>query len=113
MMVTSRWLESLLSGCIVVGRRPVSSMADEMLCWPGATIELSEHPQTAADELEALLLRNDSLDAQRHTNMAEMLARHDWRYRIQAFCTLMKLPVPAKLLPDLAQLQALGASLPR
>ena len=111
MMVTSRWLESLLSGCIVVGRRPVSRMADEMLCWPGATLELSEHPQTAAEELEALLLRNDTLAAQRRTNMAEMLGRHDWRYRIQTFCSLMKLPVPAKLLADLARVQELGASL--
>jgi hypothetical protein len=113
MMVTSRWLESLLSGCIVAGRRPVSRMADEMLCWPGATLELSEHPQTAADELEALLLRNDTLATQRRTNMAEMLARHDWRYRIQAFCSLMNLPVPAKLLADLVRVQELGASFGR
>ena len=111
MMLTSRWLESLLSGCIVAGRRPVSRMADEMLCWPGATLELSENPQTAAEELEALLLRNDTLAAQRRTNMAEMLARHDWRYRIQAFCGLMNLPVPAKLLADLARVQELAASL--
>jgi len=110
MMVTSRWLESLLSGCIVAGRRPVSRMADEMLCWPGATLELSEHAQTAAEELEALLLRNDSLAAQRRTNIAEMLARHDWRYRIQTFCRLMNLPVPAKLHADLVRLQNLGAS---
>jgi hypothetical protein len=113
MMVTSRWLESLLSGCIVAGRRPVSRMADEMLCWPGATLELSEHPQTAADELEALLLRNDTLATQRRTNMAEMLTRHDWRYRIKAFCSLMNLPVPAKLLADLARVQELGASFGR
>jgi hypothetical protein len=111
MLVTSRWLESLLSGCIVAGRKPVSRMADEMLCWPGASLELSEHPQTAAEELEALLLRNDTLAAQRRTNMAEMLARHDWRYRIQTFCSLMNLSVPAKLLADLARVQELGASL--
>jgi hypothetical protein len=111
MMVTSRWLESLLSGCIVAGRRPVSRMADEMLCWPGATLELSENPQTAAEELEALLLRNDTLAAQRRTNMTEMLARHDWRYRIQAFCGLMNLPVPTKLMADLARVQELAASL--
>ena len=111
MMVTSRWLESLLSGCIVAGRRPVSRMADEMLCWPGATLELSEHPQTAAEELEALLLRNDTLATQRRSNMAEMLARHDWRYRIQTFCNLMNLPVPAKLLADLVRVQELGVSL--
>jgi len=109
MMVTSRWLESLLSGCIVAGRRPVSRMADEMLCWPGATIELSEDPQTAADELQALLLRHDSLAAQRRSNMAEMLARHDWRYRIEAFCSLMNLPMPARLGADLARLQDLKA----
>lgn len=110
MMVTSRWLESLLSGCIVAGRRPVSRMAEEMLCWPGATLELSETPQTAAEELEALLLRNDSLAMQRRTNMSEMLTRHDWRYRIQSFCGMMNLPIPDKLHADLAQLQSLGAS---
>lgn len=45
MMVTSRWLESLLSGCIVAGKRPVSRMADDMLFWPGATTELSDEPE--------------------------------------------------------------------
>ncbi len=110
MMVTSRWLESLLAGCIVAGRRPVSRMADEMLCWPGATLELSENPQTAADELEALLARNDGLAEQRRTNMAEVLARHDWRYRIQTFCSVMNLPVPAKLHTDLARLKDLETS---
>ena len=61
MMVTSRWLESLLSGCIVAGRRPVSRMADEMLFWPNATVELSEDPETASEEIITLLLNNDSL----------------------------------------------------
>ncbi len=110
MMVTSRWLESLLSGCIVAGRRPVSRMADEMLCWPGATVELSEDAQTASDELLALLAQNDALEAQRRSNMFNSLSRHDWRYRIAALCGLFNLPVPEKLKTDMAQLQALAES---
>jgi len=108
MMVTSRWLESLLSGCIVAGRRPVSRMADEMLCWPNATIELSEDPQTAVEELVTLLSRNDSLEQQRRTNIFQTLTHHDWRYRIETFCRIMDLPVPKALLTDLASLQELG-----
>jgi len=108
MMVTSRWLESLLSGCIVAGRRPVSRMADEMLFWPDATVELSEDPQTASDELLALLSQNDALESQRRTNIFNTLSSHDWRYRIEALCGLFKLPVPEKLKNDVAQLHALG-----
>ena len=107
MMVTSRWLESLLSGCIVAGRRPVSRMSDDMLCWPDATIELSEDPQSAADELVELLSQNDSLEKQRRTNIFQMLSLHDWRYRIEDFCQLMDLPVPEALHNDVAHLQEL------
>jgi hypothetical protein len=109
MMVTSRWLESLLSGCIVAGRRPVSRMADEMLFWPGATVELSEDAQTATDEVVALLHRNEAMEQQRQNNIYHALAHHDWRYRIQAFCTLMQIPVPQSLTQDLAQLKEVCA----
>lgn len=107
MMVTSRWLESLLSGCIVAGRRPVSRMADDMLCWPGATVELSEDPKLASDELVDLLGRNDAQAHQRRVNILETLSRHDWRYRILALCELFQLPVPQPLQADLQQLREL------
>lgn len=108
MMVTSRWLESLLSGCIVAGRRPVSRMADDMLCWPNATVELSEDPQTASEELVSLLSCNDSLEQQRRTNIFQTISHHDWRYRIEALCQIMDLPVPEALHNDLARLHELG-----
>lgn len=107
MMVTSRWLESLLSGCIVAGRRPLSRMADEMLAWPGATLELAEEPAAAADELEALLARNDELHAQRRSNIFHTLSQHDWRYRIAEMCGKFSLPEPPSLGADLARLQEL------
>ena len=110
MMVTSRWLESLLSGCIVAGRRPVSRMADEMLFWPEATLELSTDPQTASDELESLLSRNETLDAQRRSNIFHTLHHHDWRHRIITMCKLFNLPPPQTLQDDIARLLALGAA---
>jgi hypothetical protein len=110
MMVTSRWLESLLSGCIVAGRRPVSRMADDMLFWQNATIELSDDPQIAADELTTLLLQNDSLEQQRRTNIFQIVHNHDWRYRIKMFASMMNLPIPEALTDDLSRLQGLAAS---
>ena len=110
MMVTSRWLESLLSGCIVVGRRPVSRMADEMLFWPGATLELSADPQAASDELVNLLSRNETLAEQRRSNIFHALGHHDWRYRIATMCRLFNLPLPQSLQDDMARLQGLTAS---
>jgi hypothetical protein len=108
MMVTSRWLESLLAGCIVAGKRPVSRMADDMLAWPGATHELADDPREAGDQLEALLGQGDALDAQRQRNVREMLLRHDWRYRIEALCGIANLPVPAALREDLGRVQDLA-----
>jgi hypothetical protein len=113
MMVTSRWLESLLSGCIVAGRRPVSRMADEMLSWPGATTELSEEPEMAAEQLRFMLGDNNRLAEQRIINITEMIARHDWRLRLSEFCHMAKLPVPVALRDDLERLEKLGASLAR
>ncbi len=107
MMVTSRWLESLLSGCIVAGRRPLSRMADEMLAWPGATLELADEPAAAADQLVALLARNDELQAQRRSNIFHTLSQHDWRYRIAEMCAKFALPEPPALGGDLARLQEL------
>ncbi len=110
MMVTSRWLESLLSGCIVAGRRPISRMADDMLFWQNSTIELSEEPQVAVDELIALLSRNDTLEQQRHTNISHIFRHHDWRYRIESFCKMMALPILVALPDDLLRLHELADS---
>jgi len=108
MMVTSRWLESLLSGCIVAGKRPTSRMADDMLSWPGATVELADDPRQAGQEVLDLLSRNDELAAQRRSNVRHMLLHHDWRHRIRGLCGLFGLPVPAALDEDLGRVRALA-----
>lgn len=108
MMVTSRWLESLLAGCIVAGKRPVSRMADDMLAWDGATVELADDPAAAVAQLHDLLADDAQLQAQRRTNVREMLLRHDWRHRIVTLCGLCGLAAPASLRDDLARVQDLA-----
>jgi len=108
MMVTSRWLESLLSGCIVAGRRPSSRMAEDMLFWPGATVELADDPCQAGEEVLDLLARNDELAAQRRSNIRNMLLHHDWRHRIRSMCGFFGLPVPSALDEDLGRVRALA-----
>lgn len=111
MMVTSRWLESLLAGCIVAGKRPLSRMAEEMLFWPGATVELSENPDEAIDELVSLCSRPDELIKQRITNIRHMLKHHDWRLRIKSFCSLTGIPLPDQLVRDISRLEETESSL--
>ncbi|TCD48558.1 glycosyltransferase [Chlorobium sp. N1] len=108
MMVTSRWMESLLAGCIVAGKKPVSRMADEMLFWPEVTVELSDNPGEATNELKQILADNDRLEVQRRINMANMIRHHDWRHRITDFCTMTGLPRPATLPDDIERLEALA-----
>jgi hypothetical protein len=108
MMVTSRWLESLLSGCVVAGRRPVSRMADEMLDWEGSTVELSAVPGEAVQELQLLLQDEDALQQQSRINVRNTLQRHDWRQRIQTLCRLNGWDVPPDLQDELQQLDAVA-----
>jgi hypothetical protein len=108
MMVTSRWLESLLAGCVVAGKRPVSRMSEDMLCWEGATIELPDEPAAAGEALQRLLDDEDALEAQRRRNVRETLLRHDWRHRMVELFAHFGLPVPAALAQDRQRVQALA-----
>jgi len=108
MMVTSRWLESLLAGCVVAGKRPISPMSDDMLCWDGATLELADDPAAAVEQLQHLLDDEDALEAQRRRNVRETLLRHDWRHRLVDLCAHFGLPEPAALLEDRQRVQALA-----
>lgn len=108
MMVTSRWLESLLSGCVVAGLRPVSRMAEDMLSWEGSTVELSTDPQAAVLELQALLRNEEALTHQRRLNIHHTIVQHDWRYRIRRLCELHGWTSPPVLQAELAQLDALA-----
>lgn len=104
MMVTSRWLESLLSGCIVVGHRPVSRMADDMLNWSGATFELPESPEDAADVLQSQVSNADTRAEQRRLNIYNTMLQHDWRERISTLCSLQNWEPSELLLKELEQL---------
>jgi hypothetical protein len=86
-------------------------MADEMLFWPGATIELADDPQRAGEELLELFARDDELAAQRRSNVRHMLLHHDWRDRIRQMCRLFEMAVPSELHEDLGRLQALAGRL--
>lgn len=110
MMVTSRWLESLVSGCIVAGRRPISRMADEMLDWAGVTTELPESAPQAVDAIQTLLADNQALSAQRSRNIHNTLLKHDWRKRISDLCQLHRWAQPAALKNELEQLSGLTAT---
>jgi hypothetical protein len=83
MMVTSRWLESLLSGCILAGKRPVSRMADDMLSWENSTIELSDNSETAVDEIKSILSNESDYNSHRASNIFHVMEKHDWRFRLQ------------------------------
>lgn len=108
MMVTSRWLESLVAGCLVAGQRPVSRMADDMLPWEGATIELPPESAATVEALKALLPEREGWQAQRARNVAEVLRRHDWRWRLRRLAELNAWAEPPSLTEELEQVLALA-----
>ncbi|UCH18050.1 MAG: glycosyltransferase family 1 protein, partial [Burkholderiales bacterium] len=77
--------------------------------WPGATVELSDDPQQATEELQDLFARDEELVAQRRSNIRHMLQRHDWRDRIRQMCRLFEWSVPPALDEDLGRVRALAA----
>jgi hypothetical protein len=86
-------------------------MADDMLAWPGATVELADDARAAVTQLESMLAEDPATqESQRRRNIAETLRRHDWRLRIRELCRLFELPEPARLPADLAAVEALAAT---
>lgn len=106
MFLSNRWLESLAVGCIVVGKRPTGEMAEEMLNWPDATVELPDDAAAAAAVVIELATNAAYLSAARRRNVMHMCAQHDWRYRIRDVLGHFGLPTPPRLRAELDALAA-------
>jgi hypothetical protein len=109
--VTSRWFESLASGCIVVGKRPPGAMAAELFCWPNALIELPDEPDKAVEMIQNLASDARFVEKTRQRNIVEMCERHDWRYRIRDIYEHFHLELPDLLVHELSRLKARTLSL--
>ena len=104
-ILTPRWFESLAAGCIVVGRRPRTPLAERILCWEDATIELPDadsSPQFVRD----LLSDSPRRAAARVRDRQHMLRGHDWRHRLRDMFEVLGLSLPARLAVDLKELEA-------
>ncbi|PQO45418.1 glycosyltransferase [Blastopirellula marina] len=82
--VGQRWFESLAAGCVVVGKRPSATEVDELLDWEDSTIDLPDDAESALEEILGLSKQNDRIEAAARRNHSMVLARHDWRFRIEA-----------------------------
>jgi hypothetical protein len=109
--VTSRWFESLATGCVVVGKRPLGQMAVDLFPWTDALIELPDIPSEAADIIKTMASNKSFLHRTRTRNVIEMCCRHDWRYRIRDIYEHFDLKLPCRLVADLCDLEALGTRL--
>ena len=98
-VLSLRWIEGCAAGCAILGKRPKTVLADQILNWEDVTIELPENPDEWFRFTEKLLEDTSRLQAIHQRNYIESLARHDWRYRIRDVFETLKLSVP-KLLTD-------------
>ena len=106
--VTSRWLESLGTGCLVLGRRPPGQMAVDMFGWSNALIEVPDAPPEVVDFVEAVLADTKFVCETRRRNVVEMCRRHDWRYRIRDIYQHFQLSLPERLTTELVALEELA-----
>jgi hypothetical protein len=105
--VTSRWLESLGTGCLVLGKKPLGQMAEGMFPWSDALIEVPDKPSDAVEMMKSLLSRPNFIQETRRQNVLEMCRRHDWRDRIRDIYQCLGLPLPESLTAELNALEGL------
>lgn len=85
--VTSRWLDALALGTLVVGQRPREAGSDELL-WPGATLDISATDVEVG--LEAVRRRLDTwTPADARAIQDEALRRLDWRWRFRDIAEIL------------------------
>ncbi|MDF0554983.1 glycosyltransferase [Kamptonema sp. UHCC 0994] len=102
--VTLRWFEGGAAGCAIVGKRPITPVAEQLLNWEDATIELPDDPEASVKLIEELLQDEPRLHAIHKRNYIENLTRHDWRWRIKSMLEELKIPLPVRLAEELSQM---------
>lgn len=105
--VTLRWFYGAATGGAIVGKRPTTPLMDKLFDWEDATIELPDHPQKSVELIAELLQDTKRLQSIYKRNYVESLARHDWRYRIQAMLEKVGVPLPHLLREELLELKTL------
>ncbi|NJS12242.1 MAG: glycosyltransferase family 1 protein [Microcoleus sp. CSU_2_2] len=105
--ITLRWYYGAATGGAIVGKRPTTPLADELLNWEDATIELPDDPQKSVELIKELLQDEVRLHSIYKRNYVESLARHDWRLRIQSMFETVQIPLPHLLHEELLQLKML------
>ncbi len=104
--LTMRWFEAGAAGCVMVGKRPSTPLADDLLDWENSTIELPSDGEEAVEQIKELLKYPDRLGEISKRNYEQNLRRHDWRWRIKQMLELLKTPVPTKLNAQLQEIEA-------
>ncbi len=107
--VTLRWFQCGAAGCVIIGKRPTTPLADKLLDWEDATIELPDDPKESVEFVEELLQNRTRLNSIHKRNYVENLARHDWRFRIKSMLEQLDIPLPKCLVNELSQLKTLHA----
>jgi len=90
--VTSRWLDALAHGALVVGTRPREEGSDTLL-WDDAVIDIdARDPGTGLDEVATLLRTWTPRTAEQIQR--EALTRLDWRWRIEKAAQILETSSP-------------------
>ena len=104
-VLTLRWFQGGAAGCAIVGKRPTSSLANELLDWEDATIELPDDLQASVECIQDLLRDTPRLRAIQQRNYLQHLSRHDWRLRIRDWLTELGVPLPKPLVDQIEEIK--------
>jgi hypothetical protein len=97
----------------VIGKRPHTNSASDLIGWNDATLEVPDDPVSAVGMVRELARDAAFLAAQGRRNALEMCCRNDWRYRILQIYHHFELQPPQALLRELGQLDDRIAELER
>ena len=101
-VLSLRWIEGCAAGCAILGKRPTTVLADQILNWEDATIELPENPKHWIEFTAKLLEDSTRLQSIHQQNYIESLARHDWRYRVREMFRKLNISLPQLLTEELS-----------
>jgi hypothetical protein len=102
--LTLRWFQGGATGCTIIGHRPTTPLADDLLDWPDSTIEFPEDMEDCVEMIENLLADRNRLHQISQRNYLQNLRRHDWRLRLQELLQRLGLESPPQLRQQLEQI---------
>jgi hypothetical protein len=106
--VGHRSFEGAAGGAVLIGHTPRGASAQQLFDWPDAHFHVDPDSSAIIDVMRELDRDPERVERIRHSNITNVLRRHDWAYRWLDLLNALGMPAMSRLARRLETLEQLA-----